>query len=84
MTWGKVDPAQLPDTVTCYADSTLVLPLLTVYALATRPPRPLRRLMDRLPELTRQLEEEYQARRRQGEAGGKLDPEAPADIDRVR
>jgi deoxyhypusine synthase len=63
MTWGKVDPEQLPDTVTCYVDSTVVLPLMTVYALATRPPRPLRRLMDRLPELTRQLEEEYKARR---------------------
>src|SRR5204863_4142311 len=35
MTWGKVDPEQLPDTVTCYLDSTLALPLLTVYALAT-------------------------------------------------
>ena len=26
MTWGKVDPAQLPDTVTCYLDSTVALP----------------------------------------------------------
>src|SRR5262249_53278479 len=25
MTWGKVDPEQLPDTVTCYVDSTLGL-----------------------------------------------------------
>jgi deoxyhypusine synthase len=63
MTWGKVDPDHLPDTVTCYVDSTVFLPLLTVYALATRQPRPLRRLMDRLDELTRQLEGEYQSRR---------------------
>ena len=35
MTWGKVDPNQLPDTVTCYLDSTVSLPLMTVYALAT-------------------------------------------------
>jgi deoxyhypusine synthase len=63
MTWGKVDPEQLPDTVTCYVDSTVALPLMTVYALAARPPRSPRRLMDRLPELTRQLEEEYRARR---------------------
>src|SRR5262249_38079797 len=27
MTWGKVDPGQLPDTVTCYVDSTVALPL---------------------------------------------------------
>src|SRR5205807_5681413 len=59
MTWGKVDPEQLPDTITCYLDSTVFLPLLTVYALANRSPRPLRRLMDRLEELTRQLEEAY-------------------------
>src|SRR5438045_1696168 len=59
MTWGKVDPAQLPDTVTCYLDSTVALPLLTAYALATRPPRKLRRLMDRLEAMTRQMAEEY-------------------------
>src|SRR5947209_8762776 len=59
MTWGKVDPDQLPDTVTCYIDSTVALPLLTVYALATHAPRPLRRLMDRLDEVTKALENEY-------------------------
>src|SRR5207248_10313647 len=62
MTWGKVDPEQLPDTVTCYVDATVALPLLTVYALATRPPRAPRRLMDRLGALTDQLVQEYQAR----------------------
>jgi deoxyhypusine synthase len=61
MTWGKVDPEQLPDTVTCYLDSTVALPLLTVYALANRPARPLRRLMDRLEDLTRQLQQEFTA-----------------------
>jgi deoxyhypusine synthase len=63
MTWGKVDPEQLPDTVTCYLDSTVALPLFTVYALATHSPRSPRRLMERLPDMTRQLEQEYQARR---------------------
>jgi deoxyhypusine synthase len=63
MTWGKVDPEQLPDTVTCYLDSTVFLPLLTVYAFARHAPRPLRRLMDRLDDVTRTLEEEYAARR---------------------
>jgi deoxyhypusine synthase len=70
MTWGKVDPDQLPDTVTCYLDSTVALPLLTVYALANRPPRPHRRLMDRLGELTRRLEEAYQGRRLKEEGAG--------------
>src|SRR5207237_6996311 len=47
MTWGKVDPDSLPDSVTCYTDSTIALPLLTAYALARHAPRPLRRLYDR-------------------------------------
>ncbi len=59
MTWGKVDPQQLPNSVICYVDSTVLLPLLTAYALARHPPRPLRRLMDRLPELMQKLEEKY-------------------------
>jgi deoxyhypusine synthase len=62
MTWGKVDPAQLPDTVTCYVDSTVALPLLTAYALARCNPRPLRRLMDRLDALTQHLTQEYASR----------------------
>src|SRR5207244_4721513 len=64
MTWGKVDPEQLPDTVTCYLDSTVFLPLLTVYALAAHKPRSQRRLMDRLAALTRQLEKDYAARKK--------------------
>src|SRR5437868_9908018 len=62
MTWGKVDPEQLPDTVTCYLDSTVALPLLTAYALANRAPRTPRRLMDRLEALTEQLVQEYRSR----------------------
>ena len=29
VSWGKVDPAKLPDSVVCYADSTIVFPLTT-------------------------------------------------------
>jgi deoxyhypusine synthase len=67
MTWGKVDPKQLPDTVTCYLDSTVALPLITAYALATHELRPQRRLMDRLEEMTRQLEKEYAAKKPKSE-----------------
>jgi deoxyhypusine synthase len=62
MTWGKVDPEMLPDTVTCYLDSTVALPLMTAYALAKRAPRKPRRLMDRLGELTTNLEQAYKKR----------------------
>ena len=67
MTWGKVDPNQLPDTVTGYVDSTVFLPILTVYALATHKPRKPRRLMDRLADLTEQLQKSYVARRKREE-----------------
>jgi deoxyhypusine synthase len=67
MTWGKVDPEQLPDAVTCYLDSTVALPILTAYALAVRSPRSPRRLMDRLDTLTQELEQEYAARRQSNE-----------------
>lgn len=67
MTWGKVDPEMLPDSVICYVDSTLALPLMTVYALANRGPRPSRRLMDRLPGLMEQLQAEYDKSPRRGQ-----------------
>jgi deoxyhypusine synthase len=67
MTWGKVDPDQLPNTVTCYLDSTVALPLLTAYALARRPKRQPRRLMEKMPELMRLLEAAY-GQRRKGES----------------
>ncbi len=64
MTWGKVDPDQLPNTVICYTDSTIFLPLLTVYALKNHKPRKLKRIMDRLGELMTQLETTYAANRK--------------------
>jgi deoxyhypusine synthase len=62
MTWGKVDPEQLPNSVICYLDSTVALPLMTAYALARQKPRPHGRLMDRLPELMQRLEKAYAKR----------------------
>src|SRR6478752_2376682 len=59
MTWGKVDPDKLPDSVTCYVDSTIALPLLTAYSLTRLEPRPLKRLMDKLPALMTGLEAGY-------------------------
>ncbi|MCI0701684.1 MAG: deoxyhypusine synthase [Planctomycetia bacterium] len=59
MTWGKVDPDKLPDSVTCYIDSTVALPLLTAYTLTRTPKRPPKRLFDKFPELTRRLEAGY-------------------------
>ncbi|MCX7887030.1 MAG: deoxyhypusine synthase [Verrucomicrobiae bacterium] len=59
VTWGKVDPRQLPDALVCYLDSTVALPLLTHYALAKCKPRKHRRLYERLPEMMERLKREY-------------------------
>ncbi len=64
VSWGKIDPDQLPDTVVVYSDSTLALPLLTAYALAEHGPRPLRRLYDQRAELLDHLRQEARAARR--------------------
>ena len=63
VSWGKVDPDQLPDTVVVYSDSTIALPLVTAYALSTVRPRRLKRLMDKLPRLHAALRKEYLAGR---------------------
>ncbi len=62
VSWGKVDPDQLPGTVVCYCDSTIAVPLIAAYALATQSPRPLKRLYDRLGELSQRLRSEYKKR----------------------
>jgi deoxyhypusine synthase len=59
MTWGKVDPDKLPDSVSCYLDSTVALPLFTTYALAKQPPRPLRRLIDHRAAMMDTIKTDY-------------------------
>ena len=59
VSWGKIDPDQLPDTVVAYLDSTVAMPILTSYAHAKRPPRRLKRLYDRRGELLANLKREY-------------------------
>ncbi|HEV8269116.1 MAG TPA: deoxyhypusine synthase family protein, partial [Thermoanaerobaculia bacterium] len=51
VSWGKIDPTKLPDSVVCYLDSTVAMPLLTAFALARHAKRPLRRLQKRREEL---------------------------------
>ena len=60
VSWGKIDPSQLPDTVVCYVDATVALPLVTAYALARRKARSRRRLYDRLPDMMNHLRSEYE------------------------
>jgi deoxyhypusine synthase len=66
MTWGKVDPDRLPDSVTCYTDTTIALPLLTAYAMARHEPRPLKRLYDRRTAMYDALKSAYLEREARG------------------
>ncbi len=59
VSWGKVDPDQLPDTVVAYVDSTIAMPIITSYALANKKPRKLRRLYHRREALVQTLRDEY-------------------------
>ncbi len=61
VSWGKIDPDQLPGTVVVYADNTLTLPLLTAYALEKVQPRPPKRLFERRDAMMERLVSEYQA-----------------------
>lgn len=64
VSWGKIDPDQLPDAVVAYVDSTIALPLLTAYVLDRVGSRPLKRLLDRREDLMKQLMDQYASRGR--------------------
>ncbi|MFC1465715.1 MAG: deoxyhypusine synthase [Candidatus Brachytrichaceae bacterium NZ_4S206] len=59
VSWGKVDPDKLPDSVVCYTDSTIAMPLLTAYALARVKPRPLKRLYDHRDRIMEKVKQKY-------------------------
>jgi deoxyhypusine synthase len=61
VSWGKIDPDQLPGTVVVYLDNSVALPLLTAYALARHAPRPLKRLYRRREAMMDRLIMEYKA-----------------------
>ncbi|HEY9639722.1 MAG TPA: deoxyhypusine synthase [Coleofasciculaceae cyanobacterium] len=61
VSWGKVDPEELPNTIVCYTDSTIALPILTAYVINQCPPRALKRLYDRREELLERLRLDYLA-----------------------
>jgi deoxyhypusine synthase len=60
VSWGKIDPDQLPGTVVCYVDTTVALPLITAYAMAKHEPRPLKHLYDKRDEMMNLLKSEYE------------------------
>lgn len=69
VTWGKIDPDQLPDTVVCYTDSTIAWPIMTAYALSLGRKKPLKRLYDRREEIMANLYKAFQDNLGEGEGG---------------
>ena len=64
VSWGKIDPERLPDSVVCYVDATVALPLITAYALARAKPRKPRRLYERRELMLKELSDAYEKVRR--------------------
>ncbi|QSJ19806.1 deoxyhypusine synthase [Nostoc sp. UHCC 0702] len=65
VSWGKIDPEELPSTIVCYTDSTIALPLVTAYVLKQCEPRPLKRLYDRREAMFEKLQTDYLAAKTQ-------------------
>ncbi|MBI1951528.1 MAG: deoxyhypusine synthase [Acidobacteria bacterium] len=61
VSWGKIDPDRLADSVVVYTDSTIAGPLLTAYVLARVKPRELKRLYDRRGEMVDRLKKDFLA-----------------------
>ncbi len=67
VSWGKVDPTKLPDSVVCYGDSAMVFPLVTSYVLTRCKARPLKKLYARRDEMIDRLRSVYRARLKKGQ-----------------
>ena len=77
VSWGKIDPDNLPECVVCYADSTITLPLITAYALSRFAPRKRKRLYDRRDAMLGKLRAEYLKRGTVGKTERPRDRQSP-------
>jgi hypothetical protein len=62
VTWGKIDPDKLLNTVVCYLDATVAMPILAAYALSKHKSRKLKRLYDLREEMFHELKYAYAKR----------------------
>ncbi len=60
VSWGKIKPDQLRDTVVVYGDSTIAVPILTAYAISKAKPRPRRGLYAQRAALLENMRKEYE------------------------
>jgi deoxyhypusine synthase len=59
VSWGKINPATLEETVTAYLDVTVALPLMVAYVTQTTKPKKQKRLYYRRQELREKLTRSY-------------------------
>jgi deoxyhypusine synthase len=84
VSWGKIKPSMLHDTVVVYADTTVAFPLIAAYAISRAAPRTRRELYARRETLLADLRAAYA---RGAGAGREIEPAADAgqvEIDRDR
>jgi deoxyhypusine synthase len=80
VSWGKVNPGVLPDTVVAYCDSTIAFPLFCEYAVgAEHGRRPLKRLLDKRDAMVADLVRQAKATR-----DTKHMTDQPPELDRHR
>jgi deoxyhypusine synthase len=60
VSWGKIKPEQLDESVVVYADTTIAFPLIAAYAVSRAEPRPRRELYSRREEMMRELRAAYE------------------------
>lgn len=59
VSWSKIDPEMLPNAVVCYADQTIIMPLIVAYLRGKGVRRAQRRLYHRLSALVDKLRESF-------------------------
>ncbi|MCX5895956.1 MAG: deoxyhypusine synthase [Proteobacteria bacterium] len=59
VSWGKVNPGSLPDSVVVYTDTTIALPLMTAYVIAHGKKRAHKRLYDKRADLLSALKRDW-------------------------
>lgn len=59
VSWGKIDMNHLSDTIVCYLDSSIALPLIAAYIMNECEPREPKRLYKRRDEMVEKLTQTY-------------------------
>ncbi len=59
VSWAKIDPDTVSQSVVCYSDTTIVMPLLTAYLESCGIQREPKRLYGKVPELLEKLREAF-------------------------